>query len=348
MAEVDNKIWQEDIEKLIQDNIFNSYKNSSILITGATGLIGSWLVLSFLAANRIKKLNNKIYALIRNTDKAKNIFKNVFDDPNMEFVIQDIQDEINISENIDYIFHCANITSSKTMMEKPIDVILSTTLGTNNVLDFAVSKKASVLYLSSLEIYGKHEIQKDSIKEDDYGVLDSKNIRNCYPISKKNAETLCLAYHITHNLDVKIARLTQTFGPGVSKEENRVFVQFAKNIIQNKDIVLKTDGLSYKNYCYITDTISALLMILQKGRKAAVYNVANSETALTIKDLALRLIENFKSSCLKFEINEDNPYLENVHLKLDTALLESLDWKPKVGIDEMFDRLIEYLKLEGE
>lgn len=346
--EVENKIWQEDIQKLLQEEIFDFYKNSSILITGATGLIGSWLVFSFLAANRIKNSNNKIYALVRDFEKAKKLFKNVLDNPNLEIITQDIREKIQITGKIDYIFHCANITSSKMMIEKPNEVISSTIEGTKNVLDFALEKKAKVLYLSSVEIYGKHKEKKEDIKEDDYGVLDSKNIRNCYPISKKMAENLCIAYFVQSNLDVKIARLTQTFGSGISKNDNRVFAQFAKAIIKKQDIVLKTDGLSYKNYCYITDAISSLLTIMKKGKQSEIYNVANYNTAITIKDLALKLIEKYKTSEIKYEIDDKNPYLDNVHLKLNSQLLQSLGWKPKVGLDEMFERLIEYLKIEGE
>ncbi|MBQ7286865.1 MAG: NAD-dependent epimerase/dehydratase family protein, partial [Candidatus Gastranaerophilales bacterium] len=230
--EVDNKVWQEDLNLLAKDEIFKSFSNSSILITGATGLIGSELVFSILCANRLNNLNIKIYALVRNENKAKEIFKNVLDNPNFNLIIQDITSNIQIEEKIDYVIHCANITNSKIMVEKPAEVVDVTINGIKNVLEFAKKNDIkSVLYLSSIEIYGENVSNKIDIKEDDYGV------------------------------DVKIARLTQTFGAGISKDENRIFAQIAKAIIKNEDIVLKTDGLSAKNYCYITDTISALLTI---------------------------------------------------------------------------------------
>lgn len=346
--EVDNKIWQEDIEFLINDEIFDSYENSTFLITGATGFIGSWLVLALLCANRIKGLNNKVVAFVRNEEKAKKIFKNVINDSNFELVVQDVCEQIICKNKVDYIIHCANITTSKMMIENPMEVVNTTLIGTKNILDFAKDNNIkNILYLSSLEIYGAHKDKKEDIKEDDYGELDSKLVRNCYPISKKMAENICAIYSFKYDLNIKIARLTQTFGSGISLNDNRVFAQFAKSIIKNNEIILKTDGLSYKNYCYITDTISALLYIIQKGQKGEIYNVANYNSAITIKDLALKLIEKYKKSSLSFDIDEKSPYLNNVYLKLNSEKLENLGWNPKISLDEMFDKLIEYLKIEG-
>lgn len=345
MFEVNSKIWQEDIETIIKDEIINSFRNLSILITGATGLIGKELVFSFLCANRIKNLNIKIVALVRNTDKAKEIFKNIISNSNFEIIEQDIINPIKYSEKIDFIFHCANITSSNKMIKTPISVIDSTLMGTKNVLEFARKKSAKVIYLSSLEIYGRQFEQKEEIFEEDYGFFDSSNIRNCYPLSKKMAENMCFSYSYQYDLDVKIARLTQTFGAGVVLNDNRFFSQLAKAIINNEEFILKTDGSSYKNYCYLTDTIRALFYIAIKGNKAEVYNVANYDSAISIKDLVQKLINKYKKSSLKFEIG-DNPYNQNVYLKLNTKKLESLGFSPQINLEDMFTRLIMYLKGE--
>ena len=346
--EVDNKVWQEDLNLLAKDEIFKSFSNSSILITGATGLIGSELVFSILCANRLNNLNIKIYALVRNENKAKEIFKNVLDNPNFNLIIQDITSNIQIEEKIDYVIHCANITNSKIMVEKPAEVVDVTINGIKNVLEFAKKNDIkSVLYLSSIEIYGENVSNKIDIKEDDYGFLDFNNVRNCYPLSKKMAEKLCLFYSDDYGVDVKIARLTQTFGAGISKDENRIFAQIAKAIIKNEDIVLKTDGLSAKNYCYITDTISALLTILSKGQSREIYNVANYDSFISIKDLALKMIDKYQSSKLVFDVKDNAMYPKNSKLKLNSSKLEALGWCAKVGLDDMFERLINYLKEEN-
>ena len=341
MFEVDNKIWQEDIELIANNDILSGFKNSSFLITGATGLIGSELVFSLLCANRVKNLNNKIYALVRNEKKAKELFKNVINDLNFNLIIQDVAEPIKIEEKIDYIIHCASVTSSKDMVEKPVDTISTMFNGTKNVLDYAIKNNSKVLYLSSLEAYGIINSEVE-IKEDDLGYIDLTNPRSSYPESKRMAENLCASYSSQFGLDVKIARLTQTFGAGISKDDNRVFAQFAKSVLEKRDIVLHTDGLSYKSYCYITDAIIALFNILKDGK--GVYNIANKNTGISIKDMALMLCEKYKDTSLKIELDVNNPYPKNSNIRLNTDKLEALGWGANVDLETMFDKLITYLK----
>lgn len=341
MFEVNNKIWQEDIELIAKNEILDEFKNSSFLITGASGLIGSELVFSLLCANRIKSLNNKVYALVRNENRAKELFKNVLDDKNFSLIIQDVVNPIELNEKIDNIFHCASITSSKDMVEKPVDTILTTFVGTKNILDFALKSKSKVLYLSSIEAYGEINKEED-IKEDELGYIDLTNPRSSYPESKRMAENLCFSYSSQFDIDIKIVRLTQTFGAGISDNENRVFAQFAKCVLNKKDIILKTDGLSYKSYCYITDAVIALFNILKKGN--GIYNVANKNTGTSIKDMALGLVQKYSDISLKFELDSKNPYPKNSHIELNVDKLESLGWSASIGLDEMYERLIQYLK----
>lgn len=346
--EVDNKIWQKDIETIANHKIVESFANSSVLITGATGLVGREIIFSLICANRIKGLNIKVFALVRNYQKACLIFKNILNNPNLKIIIQDIKDKITTLEKIDYIIHTSSVTQSEIMIKKPIEVIETTFLGTKNILEFAnKNKNSKTIYLSSLEAYGVFEKNKEEIFEDDYGVLDSTIVRNCYPISKKAAENFCVCYGKQFGADIKIARLAQTFGPGISKDDKRVFFQFAKAIIKNEPIILKTNGQSYKNYCYLTDCVLGIFYVLLKGESTKVYNIANQNSAITIKDLANRLIEKYKTSSLKFEIDKNSPYFSNVYLKLNTKKLSNLGWQAEISLDEMFERLIEYLKSEG-
>jgi dTDP-glucose 4,6-dehydratase len=340
MFEVDNKIWQEDIELIANNKILAEFKNSSFLITGTTGLIGSELVFSLLCANRVKGLNNKIYALVRNENKARELFKKVINDLNFNLIIQDVAEPIKIEEKIDYIIHCASVTSSKDMVEKPVDTILTMFNGTKNVLDFALKDNSKVLYLSSLEAYGIINSEVE-IKEDELGYIDLTNPRSSYPESKRMAENLCASYSSQFGLDIKIARLTQTFGAGISKDDNRVFAQFAKSVIEKRDIVLHTKGETVRNYCYLTDAVIALFLILKKGK--GVYNVANKNAKISIKDMATLIAQKYGIS-LKFEIDEINRgYNPTVKIALCSDNLEKLGWSAEVGLEEMYGRLIKYL-----
>ena len=324
--EVDNKIWQEDIESIADSEIIDSFKDSVVLITGATGLIG------------------KVIALARNLDKANEIFKNVINNDNFEIIVQDILKPIAYNKKIDYIIHCANSTSSKEMLEKPVEMIEVIYLGTKNVLDFAKQNDIkSVLYLSSLEIYGLLE-KEGLINEEDFGYIDLNNPRNSYPEAKRMAENLCSSYANEFNLDIKIARLTQTFGAGISLDDNRVFAQFAKSAFEKKDIILHTKGETTRNYCYLTDAIIGLLTILVKGEKSKSYNLANKNTKISILDMA-KLVAKQNDINVCFKIDDINRgYNPKIIACLNPEKLENLGWNPKVELGEMFDRLIKYLK----
>ena len=342
MFEIDNLIQQEDLEIIAKTDIIEQFRDKTILVTGATGLIGSEAVLACLCANRLKNLNIKIVALARNEEKVKNSFKNVIENKNLEFLIQNVCSPIVYDKKVDFIIHTAGMTNSKNIIDNPIECIKTTLEGTKNVLEFAKANGASVCYLSSIEVYGK--VLKKDVAETDYGILDSTNLRNAYPISKKLAENLCIAFSKNYNVNTKIARLTQTFGAGIAKDENRVFAQFARNIINGEDIILHTDGKSSKNYCYITDAIIALFTMLIKGCSGEVYNVANYNSYISIKDLAKLLSNKYKTSKVKTVRINDNRYPATTKIKLNSKKLEKLGWRASIGIEEMFDRLIKSLK----
>lgn len=339
MKETNNHIRQKDLEELVQNKIFKFFDNQTIMVTGATGLIGSEIVLAFLCANRIKNFNTKVIGVVRNFEKAKQVFECVLDNPNLEIIVQDIAAPIEYKNHVDYIVHTASITSSKMMIEKPVECIFTTLDGTRNILEFSKQQNVkSVCYLSSLEVYGTKTPKE--VKENNYGILDSINIRNSYPISKKLAENLCASYHKEYGVNAVIARLTQTFGAGISKDENRVFAQFAKSIINKEDLILHTDGSSLKNYCYITDTVSGILTILIKGSFGEAYNIANYNTAVSIKDMAQILANKYHVGVKFVTDNKEYGYAEKIEIKLNTEKLEQLGWRADIGLAEMFERLI--------
>ena len=344
MFEVENRVRQNDLNELAQDGIFEFLNNFTVLVTGATGLIGSEIVLGILAANRIKNLDIRVVALVRNYKKAQEIFKNVLIRKELEILVQDINNEISYEEDVDYIIHCASNTSSKDFVEKPVETISTIYNGTNNILKLAKDKKVrSVLYLSSLEVYGNFE--KDSlVSEDEYGYLNILNPRSSYSQGKRLAETLCISYCKEFDIDIKIARLTQTFGAGISKDDNRVFAQFAKAAVKKENIILHTKGDTIRNYCYLTDAVSAILTILIKGKSSNAYNVANSDTCISIKNMA-ELVAKDNNIGVEFQIDDrDHGYNPTIKICLDSSKLYALGWQAKIGIEEMFFRLISYLK----
>ena len=339
-----NPIEEKDTKKIVESKYINwdFFKNSTVLITGATGLIGFQTVLSFLYVNEKLNSNIKILALVRNLEKAEKMFgKNKTE--NLKFVVQKIEDEIKIDESIDFIIHTANSTSSKSFVEEPYTTINSIVIGTKNIIDLAENKKIKgMIYLSSMEVYGNIPLDKATpIKEDEYGYLDILKQRSSYPEGKRLAEAMCSMAWAENKTPVKIARLCQTIGAGVDYNDNRVFAQFARNIAEKKNIVLQTKGETVRSYCYITDCIAALLNLLEKGKNGESYNVANEKTTCSIYEMAKMLCDTHSASKLIINEQENQYYQGTVKYCLDTTKIKSeTGWMAEIDLKESYDRLI--------
>lgn len=338
MTEIQNR----DIESFAESFAFSKQlTHTHILITGSTGLIGSTLVKCLLS------LDNEIDMTIpvRNLQKAIDLFGK-----NKHLTIVQCDLEIfcyDLSERFDYIVHCASPTNGKYITEHPIETYELTISTTMSLLQYAKSNSVKgMVYVSSLEYYGENHDDK-WITEDFMGYLDMSSPRSAYPMAKRSAEFLCTAFAKEHGVPVKIARLTQTFGAGVSIEDNRVFAQFARSIINGHNIILHTKGESAKPYCYTTDCIEAVLYILMLGIDGETYNVANQETYISIRDMASFLCKNFNPSCkVVIEEHPELGYAPVTKLHLSTEKLMKLGWKPRFDLREMFRRLIEDMKNE--
>lgn len=328
---MNNSIFEEDIKNIINDFDMSVFDGKTILVTGATGLIGKLCVKSLLNSG----YNTQVIALVRDEEKAKNIFG---ESKRLTYLVQDINQRINTTRRVDYIIHAASTTSSKDFVEKPVETIYTAINGSRNVLEFAKNKRLKgMVYLSSLEIYGVNE--KENIKEEDYGYIDILNPRSSYSESKKMVETMCISYGTEYGVPVKIARLAQTFGAGVSISDNRVFAQFAKAIINKENIILHTKGETKRNYCYTTDAVRGIFTILTKGENNNAYNVANENSYYSISEMA-HLLEN-EYTKVEYKIDEVNRgYNPTVKIALNTQKLNALGWEAKVNLKEMFDRLI--------
>lgn len=328
---MNNSIFEEDIKNIINYFDMSVFDGKTILVTGATGLIGKLCVKSLLNSG----YNTQVIALVRDEEKAKNIFG---ESKRLTYLVQDINQRINTTRRVDYIIHAASTTSSKDFVEKPVETIYTAINGSRNILEFAKNKRLEgMVYLSSLEIYGVNE--KENIKERDYGYIDILNPRSSYSESKKMVETMCISYGTEYGVPVKIARLAQTFGAGVSISDNRVFAQFAKAIINKENIVLHTKGETKRNYCYTTDAVRGIFTILTKGENNNAYNVANENSYCSISEMA-HLLEN-KYTKVEYKIDEINRgYNPTVKIALNTEKLNALGWDAKVNLKEMFDRLI--------
>jgi nucleoside-diphosphate-sugar epimerase len=330
---------------------FEKLRDSSVLVTGATGLIGVSLVRALLCINRKKKLSIKIIAFARNKEKAIKIYGDLMERQELELLFGDIMDEVCVEQKVDYIFHCASVTTSKTMVSQPVETLMTAVLGTKNMLDLAVKKKVrSFVYISSMEMYGSFYGREQTVSENDLGYIDPLKVRSNYPESKRLCENMCIAYLSEYDVPVRIARLAQTFGAGILPGENRVFAQFARSVINAENIVLHTLGESEGNYCYTRDTVKGLITILLKGNDGEAYNVTNPDAHTSIAGMAHMVSEKLADGEIKvvFDIPENNTfgYAADTKMKLNSDKLQKLGWIPEVGLEEAYKRLIASMKSE--
>lgn len=343
----------EDFEYIRQNYDFSFLNGKSVLVTGASGLLGSQLCLYFLYLNEKNRAKIKVLALARNLEKAEKNFGSDFSNPGIRFVKDDVLninkiEESLASEKIDFVIHGASITSSKEFISRAVETIDTAVNGTMNLLRLAKSKKAEgFVYLSSMEAFGITD-GNGEVRENDLGYIDISSPRSSYMESKRMCENLCACFAAEYNLNVKTVRLTQTFGPGISYEDTRVAAYFSRCVIENKDIVLKTEGKTKRPVLYTRDALSAILTVLKNGKKGDVYTAANPETFFTIKETAEMIVQKISGGKIKllFEINNPAEYAPNLNLNLNLNVdkLSAIGWKPSVGLEEAYRRMISEMR----
>ncbi len=339
-----SSVAQQDIITALADcNIpWHDLDGKTVMISGATGLIGRTLTDLLLAYARSAAQPPHIVALVRSQEKARAFWDEM---PNLTLLSWMADQPLEYSGNVDYIIHCASQTSSKGFIQQPVDTIRTAIMGTETLLQLAVKKKsAGFLYLSSMEVYGTPQTDM-KITEDYVGTLDPLKVRNCYPEAKRMCESLCVSYSSQFGVPACIARLTQTFGPGVQADDNRVFAEFARCAMTKSDIVLHTKGETKRSYVYTADAARALLTILLRGAPGEAYNIANAQTYCTIYEMACMVADKIANGSIQVRCEltdaEKLGYAPVLHMNLDIQKLLQLGWTPYVKLEEMYRRMID-------
>lgn len=338
-------VEQRDIDIIMKSPIdWESFRNKTVLVTGATGRLGMYIVEALNKADIDWNLNMSIIALARSEKKLREVFGNSLKLPNIHTLVQDIIEPIRWEGEVHYIFHTAGAASPQDFTNWPVDTLWGHVQGTRNVLELAHEKKTQkVLYVSTVEIYGEWK-SEEGIKEDDMGLIYCDSARACYPEAKRLCETMFASYEAQYGIPYVGVRLCHTFGPGISLEDGRAFAEFIKNVIDGKDIVLQTDGSAARTYTYVADAIGAILLAFTKG-KEHYYNIANLDNLISIRDLAELIAGLDPNGKVKVVYaNRDEQKLKYLPFKLgimNVDRITDLGWKPRVGLEEAFRYTLE-------
>lgn len=322
-------------------------QGKSFLVTGATGMIGSFLTDVLMYRNLRCAMECTVFAVGRNEEKARNRFASYWDSKLFQYVCLDINDPLSFSkERIDYIFHAASTTHPRAYATEPIQTITANVIGTKNMLDLAAACHTErFLFASSVEIYGENRGDVDKFDEAYCGYLDCNTLRAGYPEGKRTGEALCQAYRKEKGIDVVIPRLSRVYGPTMLQSDSKALSQFIKKGVVGEDIVLKSEGTQYYSYCHVADAVSGILYCLFAGECGAAYNIADEQSDIRLRDLA-GIIAEYAGKQVVFELPdavETAGYSKATKALLDSSRLKSLGWRPyfniKTGLRDTLDIL---------
>lgn len=300
-------------------------EGSRILITGAGGLICSALVDVLLKTGR----GIHVYAAARNRERIEKRFDYWAGSSYFHFVPYDALEPLDCREQFDYLVHGASNANPAFYSSEPVETMLANINGMEHILRYARNNGAKrVLYVSSSEVYGRKD-SAEPYREGEYGFVDLLNPRACYPSSKRAAETLCAAFSAEYGVDTVIVRPGHVYGPTATPSDNRASSQFPRDVLEGKNIVMKSAGSQLRSYCYVLDCVSAMLAVLLNGETGKAYNISNADSVVTICQMAQCFAE--AAGCeLVFENPTDaerRSYNLMDNSALDATALEALGWR---------------------
>lgn len=326
--------YVEDVGRVAALDVpWKKLRGKTILITGGTGMIGSFLIDVLNEAN----LGCTVLLLGRSEEKAKERFAEYWDAGWLKFAKWDASAALpDIDCPVDYAIHLASNTHPVAYATDPIGTIATNVIALNNLLSFAAEKKAArFLFASSNEIYGENRGDVELFDEKYCGYIDCNTLRAGYSESKRCGEALCQAYIRQKGLDCVIARLTRTYGPTMLPTDTKAISQFFKNAFQGEDIVLKSEGKQYYSYQNVADSVSGLLTVLLKGVCGEAYNIADESGDITLRDLAALIASQFGRKVV-FNLPdaiESAGFSKATKARLDGGRLRRLGWEPHYDIN---------------
>lgn len=343
-----NEIYRNDLKTAFHSipNIQTIYKKS-ILITGATGSIGSFAADMLLYANETEHAEIEVYLLARDEKRLRERFASSLDEKRLHFVIQDVVNPLELKETVHYIIHAAGDGFPAAFRERPVETMTPALLGTYQLLQYAVhmAKKEAFqkfLYVSSGEVYGKIQDGEHAFTEEECGYWDSMNVRSCYPAAKRCAETLSASFGEQYHVPVVVVRPSHVYGACPSVHDNRATVQFLNDAAAGRNIILHSPGKQMRSYTYVADCVSGIFTVLLNGRNGQAYNIANADSRVTVAGFADILAGKAGVECIVKNPNENEKkeHTPIAYAVLDASKLEQLGWHGQYSIDKGIEKML--------
>ena len=343
-----SSIITEDIENICRTVDLNSYRNKTILITGANGHIASYLVYTFAYANEFYKTNIRILANSRNLEKMRQNFEFLFEKKWFQSLICDVADVSSHIEFVDYIFHFAGNASPYFISHDPVGILNANINGTFQMCELAKkSQRCKIIFASTREVYGEVSLV-DSISETTFGKLDPMLPRACYPESKRASETIIEAYHKQYGIDYDVIRIAHCYGPGMKLEnDGRVMSDLLNFAVKKQDIILNSTGLALRSFLYISDAVTAIIKIAsQQG--CGVWNLSNETEEISIINLARLISEKIGNIKVLVKPQTDNStlYTNYRRIPLNCSKLTKIGWFPDMELRSGLDRTLSFFLLK--
>lgn len=339
------QVGRDVAEIVARDEPWELLAGKRILVTGAGGMLPAYAVWTLIGLNESRGLGIEVLGLVRSRTRAARNLGRELARGDFTLIEGDVTEPMKLDGPLDHIVHGASAARPSLHAAHPVGTLRANLQGTFNLLDLCVAHGGSSFTLmSSAEVYGIQTEDVALIGEDDYGRLDPLNPRSSYSEGKRAAETICAAYHAEHGIPITVARFGHIYGPGMTLDDGRVQADFARNVIEGKDILLNSEGSAMRTYTYVADAVAGMFTAMLRGGSTA-YNIADGRGMVTIRDLAGLFTRTRPEKDLKVVFGptvDTTAFSPSKRQGLSSARLEALGWRPSVDLTDGLDRFVRH------